>query len=1117
MVPDNKFVCKKVCIRLQSLSYTDLADANIPTQAVIGQYETISWPLLPNLAPTFADVAQHDCRWHAGVGNCKDVGSSATVPADQAANFFPRRPLTTRNRIPHQRQGIGFSSQNQNTKDPRLRFEMDALRIFQRWALAGIGGALRICRCRALEGIGNASPCTMADGYIQRHTSQSTTVEGIRRSFLDTSGMDQSNYSSYVAISRHGDGRPQLIRMQAFNQLSELLSDRLAFVQPYQDTRYVTTLINNGSNLTCHTFQRKYSRRYAPMSATAAMARDSGLADVILGSDTDAAARRQELEQQMGAVDANLKMKLRKLVSHIVKYVQQAHNLTIGGIVCEFVRDAGDKQAYNLTFGGIVCEFVQHAGDKFVQQDHKLPIGGIVCEFVRDAGDKIYLLSVLRVEWASNAGGHGSGSLASTILQSEPIEMADALVRGSLDDEDDVVLPMETAQQPEAPGGDTVVEGEDAGLSYASPPPLPAQRPMSAMPRPTTAVSPSRDVRPATASPGGGAGPEGAQRHSALIDYPGGQRTPNIGINITNSWPSATHHSWQQSLGGPAHMDTGLPPEGTMTSPDVAPQRPYSAAPGGGGWANRRTDASPGTPMAERQILLGGANRGKKQGGTAGFGAGAPTRPQTAGSALARTGAHVNAGVRGAPVIMHAIQKEVEMLKEKLLYQHSMAEASAEKIRMLEYDRDMTSGAFGDRAQDLQHMLSSQQEMIKNLTVERDHFKMRAEVAETKLGSLEIKAGNIEQELIEDCATMMRARRDHQERDHQEREVNDEARIGQLEYEVERLSEQLKMETTSINALKRQLLEFSDIAERHKSTLRDGISEPGLEGTIGLVRHLFHEQENPTGEMYAVQKVMVHYHSDMRAVFLFYSQLECNFTDHCYLLLSPTDCQNVFGKYGVSDSVALEEQTLAGNTRAAIHSSTLTYEAFLAAIIHVAARIKRPNVPFLSEAVREYTLRYISKAGRVTPAGLKKGQVRSALQGTARIGETMSAMGPFHDGASSSRGASPIPSPCVGGAPRKKSASSAKQSPRPASARPGSATSRPVSATTRPASSRPASGSSKRSDVTHLAQEFKDNMEMTREEAAQSTIVRELELMDVASQGRSPKEIVRRGGGYNMG
>ena len=53
--------------------------------------------------------------------------------------------------------------------------------------------------------------------------------------------------------------------------------------QPYEDVRYVTTLINNGANITCHTFQRKFSRRYVAMSATAAAAVDIAMSDVYLG------------------------------------------------------------------------------------------------------------------------------------------------------------------------------------------------------------------------------------------------------------------------------------------------------------------------------------------------------------------------------------------------------------------------------------------------------------------------------------------------------------------------------------------------------------------------------------------------------------------------------------------------------------------------------------------------------------------------------------------------------------------------------------------------------------------------------------------------------------------
>ena len=37
-----------------------------------------------------------------------------------------------------------------------------------------------------------------------------------------------------------------------------------------------------------------------------------------------------------------------------------------------------------------------------------------------------------------------------------------------------------------------------------------------------------------------------------------------------------------------------------------------------------------------------------------------------------------------------------------------------------------------------------------------------------------------------------------------------------------RLSENLREECTAVNALKRQLLEFSEIAERYKNTLKHG-------------------------------------------------------------------------------------------------------------------------------------------------------------------------------------------------------------------------------------------------------------------------------------------------------
>ena len=60
-----------------------------------------------------------------------------------------------------------------------------------------------------------------------------------------------------------------------------------------------------------------------------------------------------------------------------------------------------------------------------------------------------------------------------------------------------------------------------------------------------------------------------------------------------------------------------------------------------------------------------------------------------------------------------------------------------------------------------------------------------------------------------------------------------------------RLADQLKVETTTANALKRQLLQYADIAERNKSG-RDGSVDAGMEEVLGAIGHLFGSQSNPT-------------------------------------------------------------------------------------------------------------------------------------------------------------------------------------------------------------------------------------------------------------------------------
>jgi hypothetical protein len=69
-------------------------------------------------------------------------------------------------------------------------------------------------------------------------------------------------------------------------------------------------------------------------------------------------------------------------------------------------------------------------------------------------------------------------------------------------------------------------------------------------------------------------------------------------------------------------------------------------------------------------------------------------------------------------------------------------------------------------------------------------------------------------------------------------------RSTQLEAEVLRLSEQLKGESTAVLALKRQLTQFSDIAERYQSTIKDGNIVEGMEEVLEKIGPLFSGQAN---------------------------------------------------------------------------------------------------------------------------------------------------------------------------------------------------------------------------------------------------------------------------------
>ncbi|GLC34566.1 hypothetical protein PLESTB_001247700 [Pleodorina starrii] len=924
---------------------------------------------------------------------------------------------------------------------------------------------------------------TNKEGYVQRHASHNTTMEAIRRRFIQVAECDEANYSKYVAIVRAADGQPQLLRLQAFNQLTELLSDRLeagnlagapevdslqvlqAFVQPHNDFRYVTTYVAAGANnITCHTFQRKYSRRYVAQGCAPPPGADADVALCYGAAGAAAAAALDETPDPVtgqGAVDATLKLEFRKLTSHLVKYIEKAHRLTLSGVVVEWIRDGAGK---------------------------------------------IYLQSVLRTEWATNAYGNGGGSLSAANLTGEPLDLEDG-GGGALPP------PPPPPPLPLPP----LLDGTDDGgppVAWAAPPmatnpngsPIYAPPPSNLAPNRTTLMLvPASASRPSSAYPGGAAGAAGAATQvselirpagvagmgagstmSSLAAFPGGGRAAGLTVTVGNSWPSHQHET-QLGGGGLTARSAGAASSSGGALQSLGPggggggYRPMSgatyhtqhsvsasgqygtggggAASGGGGGGGRiqsaRSTLAASSVMADRGG--GGAAAGGGSGGTrparpgsspVAFGRNTNTSPlrsaalvsgptpglipntgcmperpasppgggassnRTASPARSRPGTgtpgggggsgatgHVNAGTRGAPLMMQQLTRDLEAARDQLQLQNQLAEASAAKVRQLEREKELLVAAFDQRVSELQSSLLVARQDLGTARLEAEEQRKRATEAEARITELEIKTHSLQSTLDGERGTVMTALKECHERD-----VSIKQRAEQLEAEVTRLTERLKEETTAVSALKRQLLQFSDIAERYATTLKEGEMEPGMQEVLDRVQKLFVGQTNPFGESYAVQKVLNHYHGDLRAVFLYYAQLENNFAAYwppglafqqwmlfCketetsdprsnsrvsgvtqpHKMLHPRDCEVVFRSYAKLDPNAI-------NTSAPV----LSYEGFLSALIDVAFRVKRFDNPYLSEAVREYILSYVSRASKMSPTGLRRGQVRDALEGT---------------------------------------------------------------------------------------------------------------------------------------
>ena len=197
---------------------------------------------------------------------------------------------------------------------------------------------------------------------------------------------------------------------------------------------------------------------------------------------------------------------------------------------------------------------------------------------------------------------------------------------------------------------------------------------------------------------------------SGLVQYPGGQRVSAVGMQVVNTWPSAQHEAQLSPISAP--LNTIGPPLSMSPIPESSAvqahnqhashnSRAQSAQPPmSSPMAERRTPPRPGSspnrprpapdlrpasslparpgfgsttervfPLRDRAGYVG-TGMGSNHHGHVG------ARPMTS----VPTG-HVNNGMRGAPLLMQNLQKEVEQLRDQLMYQHHLAEASAAKVR----------------------------------------------------------------------------------------------------------------------------------------------------------------------------------------------------------------------------------------------------------------------------------------------------------------------------------------------------------------------------------------------------------------------------------------------------
>lgn len=114
---------------------------------------------------------------------------------------------------------------------------------------------------------------------------------------------------------------------------------------------------------------------------------------------------------------------------------------------------------------------------------------------------------------------------------------------------------------------------------------------------------------------------------------------------------------------------------------------------------------------------------------------------------------------------MQHLQREVEALRDQLVYQNELAEASAAKIRQLEYEKEVHTGAFDGRSNELGGQLAEARLELEATRKEMSEWRQRAEAAEARVEELTSSHASLDRTINDERATTMKLLRDYQSKE----------------------------------------------------------------------------------------------------------------------------------------------------------------------------------------------------------------------------------------------------------------------------------------------------------------------------------------------------------------